>query len=163
MIIQPSSSDCPIVPDDRYEAVIVSTKHISLDTPDQYGKTEKLEIKVSFDVDGEEVTLDPRVNLAWSEKATLFKIAQAAGLDVNPFDPFDTDQLHGRRLRIDTEQEEGKWPRVTGWAKLAGRQKAKPAPAQCKEHDPVYKPDGTLVCLSCGVEITEPEDLPFEP
>jgi len=117
-VVQPSSGEVPIVPDGLYLATITGVKPITLDTPDQFGKSEKLEISLEFDVGGEIVNLDPRVNRAWSEKATLFLIAVASGLDVNPSEAFDADDLIDREVNILTEQEEGKWPRVKAWSKV---------------------------------------------
>lgn len=127
-VVQPSSGEVPEVPDDLYLATIVSAKPVKLETPDQFGKTDKIEIKVEFDVDGEVVSLDPRVNQAWSEKATLFNIAIATGLDVSPLEGFDVAQLENRQVRILTEQEEGKWPRIKEWSRVPAK-KGAPAPA----------------------------------
>lgn len=167
-VVQPSSGDVPEVPDGLYRARIVGVKSISLDTPDSFGKTEKIEIAVEFSVGDEIMTLDPRVNRAWSEKATLFQIAQACGLDVDPFEPFDADDLKDCEVNILTEQPEGKWPRVKSWSRIQKKgasrpaQRATEASSECKEHDPVYKPDGSMVCLNCGVALPDDEELPFE-
>ena len=126
-IVNPSSGEVPEVADGLYMATIVKVTPISLDVADQFGKTEKLEISIEFDVDGEVVTLDPRVNQAWSEKATLFLIAQAAGLDPDPSGSFDTDDLLERQVNILTEQEPGKWPRVKAWSKVPKGKAAKAA------------------------------------
>ena len=139
-IVNPSSGEVPEVPDGLYMATIVKVTPISLDTPDQFGKTEKLEISLEFDVDDEVVTLDPRVNQAWSEKATLFLIAQAAGLDPDPSEAFDTDDLLERQVNILTEQEPGKWPRVKAWSKVP---KGKAAKAAQPKAAAVINEDGT--------------------
>lgn len=145
-VVQPSSGEIPVVPDSLYLATIVAAKHVTLDQPDQFGKTEKIELSVEFDVDGEIVTLDPRVNAAWSEKATLFQIAIATGLDVSPQDAFEIEELLDRQVNILTEQEEGKWPRVKAWSRV-GRQKASrpsPEPPEASAKLPaVVNPDGT--------------------
>ena len=80
---------------------------------DQFGNNEKVELHISFDVDGEEAQLDPRCNAKWSEKATLFKWALAFGLRANPNEPFDTDSFKGKKAQavIHTETE-GSWPRI---------------------------------------------------
>lgn len=141
-VIQPSSGEVPVVPDDLYLATIVSTKPVKLEEPDQFGKTDKIEIKVEFDVDDETVTLDPRVNQAWSEKATLFKIAIATGLEVSPLEGFDIAQLEGRQVRILTEQEEGKWPRIKEWSRVpqkkAGKTEAKTPAVVTSDGEPDY-------------------------
>ena len=146
-VVEPSSGDVPEIPNGLYLATIASVKDIELDTPDKFGKTAKVEISVEFDVDGEIQTLDPRVNRAWSEKATLFLIAQAAGLDPDPFEPFDTDLLLDRQVNILTDQEEGKWPRVKTWSRVQSRKAAKPAQKPAGEaparSTSVVNPDGT--------------------
>lgn len=142
-IVNPSSGEVPEVPDSLYMATIVKVTPISLDVPDQFGKTEKFEISLEFDVDGEVVTLDPRVNEAWSEKATLFLIAQAAGLDPDPSEAFDTDDLLERQVNILTEQEPGKWPRVKAWSKVPKGKAAKAAPSVKVTSAAVINGDGT--------------------
>ena len=143
-VVEPSSGEVPEVPDGLYTATITAVTPIVLDQPDQFGKTEKLEVSLEFDVDGEAVTLDPRVNRAWSEKSTLFLIAQASGLDVNPAQAFDTDDLLNRQVNILTEQEEGKWPRVKAWSRVAKRAAAKAAPAPVADKSPaLIKDDGS--------------------
>ena len=138
--VHPSSGDIPEVPDGLYIATIVAIKEVTLDVPDKFGKSEKFEISIEFDVDGEVVTLDPRVNQAWSEKATLFLIAQAAGLDPDPSEAFDTDDLLERQVNILTEQEPGKWPRVKAWSKVP---KGKAAKAAQPKAAAVVNEDGT--------------------
>lgn len=124
-VVQPSSGDAPEVPDGLYTATIKAVKPVKLETPDQFGKSEKIEISLEFVADGEIVTLDPRVNPAWSEKATLFLIAIASGLEVTPHEAFDIDHLISRQVNILTEQEEGKWPRVKAWSRVPQRKGAK--------------------------------------
>lgn len=121
LVVRPSSGEVPELEDGLYTATIMNVKQVKLDQPDAYGKTEKLEISLEIEVDGEIVSLDPRVNIAWSEKATLFKVAQAAGLDPDPFDSFDVEKLVGQKLKVLTEQEEGRWPRVTQWQRVPAR------------------------------------------
>src|SRR5262245_57027834 len=94
-VVQPSSGEVPEIPDGAYPALITAAKAISLEVADQFGKTEKIDISVDLEVDGGIETLNPRVNQAWSEKAALFLIAEACGLNPNPSEPFDTDNLIG--------------------------------------------------------------------
>ena len=145
-IVNPSSGEVPEVADGLYMATIVKVTPISLDVADQFGKKEKFEISLEFDVDGEVITLDPRVNQAWSEKATLFLIAQAAGLDPDPSEAFDTDDLLERQVNILTEQESGKWPRVKAWSKVPKGKAAKAAQSNSAASAPaaaVINGDGT--------------------
>ncbi|MDZ4250938.1 MAG: hypothetical protein U0990_12755 [Candidatus Nanopelagicales bacterium] len=96
-----------------------AAKAISLETPDQFGKTEKIDIDVEFEIEGDMFTLGPRVNQAWSENASLFQIADACGLHPNPNAAFDTDDLIGTQVKIVVETKEvGKWPRVTRWLRV---------------------------------------------
>jgi len=140
-VVQPSSGDAPEVPDGLYTATIKAVKPVKLETPDQFGKSEKIEISLEFVADGEIVTLDPRVNPAWSEKATLFLIAIASGLEVTPHEAFDIDQLLNRQVNILTEQEEGKWPRVKAWSRVQQKKGAKAA--EPSRAGSVVNPDGT--------------------
>lgn len=126
-VVSPSSGvDAPEVPDALYRATITAIKPITLDQPDAFGKSEKIELDVTFEVDGEEVRLNPRVNPSWGELATLFKIAQAAGLDPSPHEPFDTDLLLKKQVNILTEQEEGRWPRIKAWSRVTKGKAQKP-------------------------------------
>jgi hypothetical protein len=142
-VVQPSSGDVPEVPDSLYTATIKGVKPVKLDTPDQFGKSEKIEIKLEFEVDGEIVSLDPRVNPAWSEKATLFLIAIASGLDVTPHEAFDIDQLLNRQVNILTEQEEGKWPRVKAWSRVSTKKGLAPSQPVERPSTAVVNPDGS--------------------
>lgn len=127
-VIQPSGGDIPEVPDSLYTATIVDVVPVKLETPDQFGKVNKVDISVEFNVDGEVVRIDPRVNQSWSEKATLFVIAQASGLDPNPTVAFHPRDLIGRQVNILTEQEEGKWPRVKAWSRVPQKKAASKPP-----------------------------------
>ena len=144
-VIQPSGGDIPEVPDSLYTATIVNVRAINLEAPDQYGKTEKVEISVEFPVDGETVQIDPRVNRTWNEKSNLFTIAQASGLDVNPNSSFHPRDLIGRQVNILTEQEEGKWPRVKAWSRVPQKKSGRPAqePPAASNAPSVVNPDGS--------------------
>lgn len=140
-VIQPSGGDIPEVPDSLYTATIVDVVPVRLEVPDQFGKVNKIDISVEFNVDGETVRIDPRVNQSWSEKATLFTIAVAAGVDANPNVAFHPRDLIGRQVNILTEQEEGKWPRVKAWSRVPQKKGTKAAePTRASS---VVNPDGT--------------------
>lgn len=118
-IVEPSVSKAPVISDDIYHIICDSVTETTLDTPDQFGKVDKLDFHIRIlddgvvDDDGEPVSLDPRCNRAWSERATLFKWAQAFGLDPDPLQPIDTVDFHGLEARADIRTEsEGKWPKV---------------------------------------------------
>lgn len=128
-IVQPGGSgDIPEIPDGLYTATIKHAKDVTLEQADSFGNTEKVEIQVAFtDSDGVSQTLEPRVNRKWGEKATLFTIAMAAGCDAEPFEPFDTDLLVGKKVNILVETpEEGKWPRVKAWSRVRGHKASAP-------------------------------------
>lgn len=137
MIIQPSTGGkAPVIPDDVYPVVCDGIDLVTLPEPDKFQKTEKLEFHLRLldvvDEEGGEIVLDPRLNVAWSEKATLFKWAVAFGLNPNPDAPIDTDAFIGLEARAVVETEkEGAWPRVKEMMKAsvraASRQTA-PAP-----------------------------------
>ena len=139
------NADVPEIEDGLYQAVVKQVKDIILDEPDQFGNTEKVEIQIGFvDVDGEHQQLEPRVNLKWGERASLYAIAVACGCDCNPNEPFDTEDLVGKRVNVLVETlETGKWPRVKTWAK-AGKAKAAQQTAPAAASASVLKPDGTL-------------------
>jgi len=165
-VVEPSSGgDVPVIPDGTYDARITAVKDVQLETPDMHGNTEKVEITVHFeDDDGEEHELDPRVNRKWGELATLFKIAEAAGLNPNPDAAFDTDYLKNRKVRVVVEtKEEGKWPRVTKWMKArANGAKQASAPPVASQVPSMINIDGTLnttafwtACKAAGIPNTE--------
>src|SRR3990167_2934015 len=116
-IVQPGSSDAPEIEDGLYRATIKTVKERTLDKPDKFGNTDKFEIEIEFeDNQGETQNLNPLVNRKWSEKATLFLVAVACGIDAQPYEPFDTDELVGREVNVLIEtEEEGKWPQVKSW------------------------------------------------
>jgi hypothetical protein len=138
LVVKPSSGDVPELENGLWTATIMNVKQVKLEQPDQFGKTDKLEISLEIEVDDDIVSLDPRVNIAWSEKATLFKIAQAAGLDPDPYDSFDVEQLVGAKLKVLTEQEEGKWPRVMQWQKVPARKLTRRQEPETDEDEPPF-------------------------
>src|SRR3990167_9483291 len=120
-VVQPGAgADAPEIDDGLYLATVKSVKDLDLEQPDQFGNKEKVEIEVTFeDNHGEDQTLNPRVNRKWGEKANLFLIAIACGIDANPMEAFDTERLVGRQVNVLVEtQEEGKWPRIKSWGRV---------------------------------------------
>lgn len=125
-VVQPGGADVPEIPDGLYRAKITSIKDITLETPDNFGNLEKVEIHLAFkDSDGEEQKLEPRVNRKWGERATLFAIALACGLAVEPHDDFETETLVGCEVNVLIETpEEGRWPRVKSWGRVKNGSRA---------------------------------------
>lgn len=147
-VVEPGGSgDVPIIPDGLYTATITAVKDVTLDEPDRFGNQEKVELQVSFTADGEDFTLDPRVNRKWGEKATLFSIAQACGLDPDPYASFDTDDLNHCKVKILVETpEEGKWPRVKAWSRVRGSKASAPSqkPTEASETPALIQADGEV-------------------
>ncbi len=153
-IIQPSAGKAPVIDDDIYEVVCLSVIEKHLETADEFGKSDKLDFKIELvgevDEDGEPVTLDPRCNRAWSERSTLFKWAQAFGLDPDPLQPIDTDRFVGLHVRADIRTEsEGKWPKVVAFSPLPkSRQGKAPAaptqPTAASNGPPMVTPAGDV-------------------
>lgn len=137
--VTPSSGGkAPVLDDDIYDVVCEDVIERTLEQPDQFGKTEKLEFRIKLidvpDEDGEPVTLEPRCNKAWSERATLFKWALAFGIDADPTQTFDTDIFKGKRARADIRTEaEGKWPKVHDFLPMPKMRNGK---AQAKTEEP---------------------------
>jgi hypothetical protein len=164
-VVEPGGSgDVPQVPDGLYKARIAAVKDVTLDEPDRFGNQEKVEITLEFDIEGEVVSLDPRVNRKWGEKATLFAIAQACGLDPDPWAAFDTDALKGKQVNILVEQpDETKWPRVKAWSKVRtnGTKPAQAAPVAQQTHSlindlgEVDLPAFWAACFAAGLKRQE--------
>lgn len=110
----------PEIPDGLYLATVKAVKDITLEQPDNFGNTEKVEISIEFtDTDGLNQILDPRVNRKWGEKANLFIIATACGIDADPNATFETQELVGKQVNVLVETpEEGRWPRVKAWSRV---------------------------------------------
>ena len=129
-VVEPGGSDAPEIPDGLYVATITDVVDVTLEQPDNYGNQEKVEIHLAFlDANSESQTLEPRVNRKWGERANLFAIALATGLDVSPHEPFDTATLKNRKVNVLVETaEEGRWPRIKSWGRV--KQQNGPAPSQ---------------------------------
>lgn len=125
IIVGPSGGSAPVIPNGLYSALITNVEEIQLPEPDAYGNTRKVEISLEVEVDDELVNLDPRVNVAWGEKSTLFQVVLAAGFDPDPLGTFTLDDLVGRHLRVLIEQEQGRWPRVLRWQRAPQQKRAR--------------------------------------
>lgn len=143
-IVEPNGgADVPEIPDGLYLAEVTAVKDITLEQPDNFGNTEKVELDIAFtDADGVAQTLQPRVNRKWGEKANLFLIAIACGIYADPDAFFDTDYLVGRKVNVLVETpEEGRWPRVTTWTRVRTGKANGAAPAKANgvnESDPDF-------------------------
>ena len=126
----------PVIPDDTYIVTCIDAKLITVEE-DQYGKTDKLRLELAgATMDGEAFTVEPLMNNTWSAfpnkpPSTLFTYAKAFGCNPDPNEPFDTDELIGKRLQglIATDSEPGSWPRIQSFVeyKSVAAQKGPPA------------------------------------
>ncbi len=122
----------PPIPDDLY---VLEVKGVTLlpanGVPDNFGNIkDKLRIKFQLvdleDEDGEPVFVDPMVTNSLSDGAggrfpasNYWKICIALGAE--PENGIDSDNLIGLRCKgmVTTDPEEGSWPRITQYARIA--------------------------------------------
>ena len=112
--IEPSGSAAPEIEDGLYTATWLDAEEKYVEA-DAFGKNHKLEIHLEVDLgNGETERLDPLVNWAWSERATLYKFALGFGGVVDLTSAFDTDQMKGKQAQvlIKTDTEKSAWPKV---------------------------------------------------
>ncbi len=137
-IIEPSKGTAPQIDDGLYTVTCTGIRSMTVDN-DAFGNFEKIELALQIqgvlDENGDAMSLDPRVNRKWNERATLYKYAVAFGVVASPSEPFDAEDLIGKRAQalIETPTEGG-WPRVTKMTALKGKQataqKAQEAPSE---------------------------------
>ena len=144
-VVQPSvGGKAPELEDGLYAVTCIGVDAKVVEN-DPYGNNEKLEFHLQLDdkldEEGEAIVLDPRINLKWNEKSTLYKYAQAFGLNAQPNEPFNTDAFKGKRARalIQTETA-GNWPRVKDLMPIKGKAPAKPV---AQADDDTDEPDFT--------------------
>ena len=146
-VVEPGGGDVPEIPDGLYKARVTAVKDITLEQPDTFGNQEKVEIHLAFkDSDDIDQTLEPRVNRKWGDRATLFAIALACGLDVQPHESFETQSLVGCQVNVLVETpEEGRWPRVKSWGRVKTASARSTKATEPSERKPgVLLPDGTV-------------------
>lgn len=120
-----SGGKAPVIDDNIYEVVCTGVEDVTLEQPDQFGKTEKVRVHLQLvgveDEDsGEPVSLDPLLNRTFGQKATLRKWATAL-LNLGSIDDgswFETEDLVGHHARAVVKTETGAdgkrgWPKVT--------------------------------------------------
>ncbi len=116
------------IDDGLYIVICTKVEETTLAT-DKFGHTEKFRLTLAGTCDGEPFTVEPLMNQSWNEKSTLFQYATAFGLEVDPDEPFDTDEMLNKKANaiIETEDKAGAWPRVKRITRIKGKA---PAPSQ---------------------------------
>lgn len=126
--IEPSATAAPEIEDGLYVATWLDAEEKYVEA-DAFGKNHKLEIHLEVDLgNGQTEKLDPLVNWAWSERATLYKFALGFGGVVDLGSAFDTDDMKGKQAQvlIKTDAEKSAWPKVVD---VIAIKKGKAAPA----------------------------------
>jgi hypothetical protein len=160
-VVEPGSGDVPVIEDDTYDLTCIDVEEVT--QADKYAggamrKKLKVYVKVHGTDDGEgnEIVLDPLVNLKWSSggdypASTLYLIAVALCGPQDGEVPFDTDNLKGKRGRgVIMTDAPGTWPKIKTW--LAVKKGGTPgrslpgAKAEVPESEalPLLKPDGAV-------------------
>lgn len=122
-IVQPGTGEAPVIEDGLYEVTCIDLEELEM--ADEYSNGElrpkvkvRLQVHGTDDGDGNDVVLDPLMNLKWSAggkypASTLFTYATAfCGPQDGNF-PFDTDDLMDKKAQALIQTEPGKWPKVT--------------------------------------------------
>lgn len=144
IIIEPSKGKAPQIEDGLYPVICRGVKAVTVDK-DEFGNFEKVEISVELedkvDEEGEPVTLDPRCNRKWGEKATLYQWALAFGVVASVNESFDAEEfIEKQAMALIETPEDGGWPRITKFSKRTQR---KGAPSAAQEGR--QPPEGTVV------------------
>ena len=178
--VEQSQGEVPEIEDGIYLVKCIGVAEKVMEN-DQFGNVDKIEIRLQFldlpaDDDDHPVMLDPLVNRKLNERSTLWKYAEAFGIDPS-IRPFDAEAMIGRTARVViTNPTPGGWPKVSQIMKAAAPAR-RPAVAATKpvsravggpvpvyrpapdvvpcEHEAAYTPDGHLVCRTCGVALEE--------
>lgn len=121
-IAEPSTGDAPEIEDGMYDLTCTDVSD-PFEEMDFNGKKKIKKVRIFIQVhgtddgEGEEITLDPKVNLKWSPggdypPSTLFLYASAFCGPQDGDVPFDTDNLKGKSCQGMIKTETGKWPRI---------------------------------------------------
>lgn len=141
IVVEAKDASIPEIEDGLYDVTCTAVGERVMDT-DQFGNIDKIELLFfisTLSTDEEPVFIQPLLNRKWGEKATLFKYAQAFGLNPNPFEAFDVERFVKARARVLIGHPNGDdgWPRVmqvmplpkgTTQKAAAGNQKAQSRP-----------------------------------
>lgn len=124
-IVEPGSGDVPVIEDDLYDVTVVGLEEY--EQADQYsnGKVVKklkvhMRVHGTDDGEGNEIVLDPIVNLSWfdggdngANASNLYKFAVALCGPQDGDIPFDTENLKGKTARATIKTAApGQWPKV---------------------------------------------------
>lgn len=134
IIIEPSKGKAPQIDDGLYPVICRGVRAVTVDS-DAFQNFEKVELNIEvedlLDEEGEAVTLDPRCNRKWGEKATLYQWALAFGVVASVNESFDAEEFNGRQaMALIETPEDGGWPRVTKFSKRTQKGKSAPPAAQ---------------------------------
>lgn len=121
-IAEPSTGDAPEIEDGMYDLTCTDVSD-PFEEMDFNGKKKIKKVRIFIQVhgtddgEGEEVVLDPKVNLKWSPggdypPSTLFLYATALCGPQDGDIAFDTDNLKGKSCQGMIKTETGKWPRI---------------------------------------------------
>lgn len=144
-IAEPSTGDAPEIEDGLYDMTCTDVSD-PFEEMDFNGKKKIKKVRIFLQVhgtddgEGNEVTLDPKVNLKWSAggdypPSTLFLFATALCGPQDPDVGFDTDNLKNKSCQGMIKTETGKWPRIEPKSLLPLKKngaKAAAAPQQAK-------------------------------
>ena len=160
-VIPPSATAAPEIDDGLYEATWLGSEEKFVEA-DAFGKNHKLEIHLEIDLgNGEVEHLDPLVNWAWSERATLYKFALGFGAVADLTSPFDTEMLDGKgkkaQVLIKTDTEKSAWPKVVDVIAIKKNGARAPAPAPTVDDAPFDTDDKAPLTdsLAEGVALSE--------
>ena len=122
-VVVPGTGDTPVIEDGLYEVTCIDTEELMMVDKFSGGK-ERAKIKLHLQVhgtddgEGEEVIIDPLLNLKWSSggdwpASTLYLYAVALCGPQDGDVAFDTDNLKGKTATALTRTETaGAWPKV---------------------------------------------------
>lgn len=121
-IAEPSTGDAPEIEDGLYELTCVNVSD-PFEEKDFAGTKMIKKVRIFMQVhgtddgEGNEVVLDPKVNLKWSPggdypASTLYLYATALCGPQDPDIAFDTDNLKRKSAKGMIKTEAGKWPRI---------------------------------------------------
>ena len=166
-IAEPSTGDAPEIEDGLYEVTCVDVSD-PFEELDFNGKKQIKKVRIFLQVhgtddgEGNEIILDPKVNLKWAPggnypPSTLFTFATAMCGPQDPDIPFNTDNLLQKSARATIKTEPGKWPKVSDMMPLKKNGARAPAPSPTVDDAPFDTDDKPTLTdsLAEGVALSE--------
>lgn len=147
----------PAIPNNLYTLEVRSVVLVPAEVPDHWGNL-KDKLKIHWlitdlvDGDGQEVFVDDRVNNSLSDGAggryppsNYYKICSALGVETE--NGVDSDRLVGLQCQgmVETEEEEGAWPRVTRYMRIQKGQAKAAQKAPTRAQEPNLTPSSAEV------------------